>query len=260
MDLSLVGRLQLTWPILRRWVVREHKTRYRQSILNVLWAIVTPLGLLAIYGVILTHSANVDGEGVPYLTFAWAGLVIWQTFASALNVAVPSLVSSADIISKIWFPREVIPMAATCAAGVDLAFGLTSLMVLALVQGIRPGLAAFSVVIPLTILITWSLALGIGLAILNTFIRDVTHGIRLALQIGFFATPVVYGVTFLNGIPYLVALNPMAAAIEGVREALLRGEVPDSRWYLAHLVGGFVALAMALWYARAVEHRITDVI
>jgi lipopolysaccharide transport system permease protein len=260
MDLSLVARLQLSWPILRRWVVREHKTRYRQSILNILWAIVTPLGLLAIYGVILTNGADVDGEGLPYLTFAWAGLVIWQAFASALNVSVSSLVSSSDIISKIWFPREVIPMAATCAAGVDLAFGLTSLVVLALAQGIRPGLAAISVIIPLSILITWSLALGIALAILNTFIRDVTHGIRLALQIGFFATPVVYGVAFLEGIPYLVAINPLAAAIEGVRDSLLRGEIPDSRWYLGHFVGGFVALVLALWYARAVEHRITDVI
>ena len=255
-----MARLRVTWPILRRWVVREHKTRYRQSVLNVLWAIVTPLGLLAIYGVILTRSANVDGEGVPYLSFAWAGLVIWQAFASALNSAVPSLVSSADIISKIWFPREVIPMAATCAAGIDLAFGLVSLLVLAICQGIYPGLAAFSVVIPLTILITWSLALGVALGVLNTFVRDVNHGIRLALQIGFFATPVVYGVGFLKGIPYLVALNPLAATIEGLRDALLRNIVPDSPWYLYHMTMGFVALALALWYARAVEHRITDVI
>jgi lipopolysaccharide transport system permease protein len=256
----MAARFQVTWPILRRWVVREHKARYRQSVLNVLWAVITPLGLLAIYGIILTNSAGVDGEGVPYLTFAWAGLVVWQAFASSLGTAVPSLVSSADIISKIWFPREVIPMAATCAAGVDLAFGFTSLLVLALVQGIRPGMAAFTVVIPLAIAITWALALGIALAVLNTFLRDVAHGIRLALQIGFFATPVVYGVRFLEGIPLLVTMNPLAAAIEGVRDALLRNTVPLNAWTLSHLAAGIVALGLALWYARAVEHRIADVI
>ncbi|MBX3286532.1 MAG: ABC transporter permease [Actinobacteria bacterium] len=259
-DLSLTERVRVSWPILRRWVVREHKTRYRQSILNVLWAVVTPLGLLAIYGVILTHSANVTGEGVPYLTFAWTGLVIWQAFASGLNTAAPSLVSSADVLSKIWFPREVIPMAATSAAGVDLAFGLTTLVVLALVQGVRPTMAVFTVVIPLLILVTWSLALGIVMAVVNAFVRDVGHGIRLALQIGFFATPVVYGVGFLEGIPLLVEINPLAAAIEGVRDSLLRGAVPDRPWYLAHLAAGCLALVAALWYARAVEHRIADVI
>lgn len=259
-DLSLAERVRVGWPILRRWVVREHKTRYRQSILNVLWAIVTPLGLLAVYGVILTRSANVTGDGVPYLTFAWTGLVIWQAFASGLNTAAPSLISSADVISKIWFPREVIPMAATSAAGVDLAFGFATMIVLALVQGVRPTLAVFTVVIPLLILITWSLALGIVMAVLNAFVRDVGHGIRLALMIGFFATPVVYPVSFLEGIPLLVTLNPIAAAIEGIRDSLLRGLVPMSTWYLVHLAMGCLALLGALWYSRAVEHRIADVI
>ncbi len=94
----------------------------------------------------------------------------------------------------------------------------------------------------------------------NVFLRDVSHGIRLVLQVGFFATPVVYGVNFLKGIPLLVEINPLAAVIEGVRDSLLRGEVPISPWYVAHAVAGTVALALALWYARAVEHRMADVI
>lgn len=251
-------RLQVGWPILKRWVVREHKARYRQSVLNILWALVTPLGLLAVYGVILTQSAQVTGEGLPYLTFAWAGLVVWQGFASAINGSVVSLVTASDVIGKVWFPREVIPLASTVAAGVDLGFGLATLLVLALVQGVVPTWTALLAVIPLATLAFWTAGLGIYLAIFNVFVRDVSHGVRLVLQIAFFATPVLYGVGFLADLAWLVRLNPIAAVIEGIRLSLLRGIAPVSQWTIGHLVAGAGVFASSLWYTRAVEHRIPD--
>ena len=229
--------------------------------LNIAWAFIGPVVVLAVYGTVLTQGFKVTGNGTPYLSSAWAGLVIWTFFATALGGAVSSLVSSADLITKLYFPREAIPLAQTAAALAELGAGLLALVVIALIQGVRPGAMALLAVLPLILILLWTAALSVFAAVLAAFVRDTVHAVHLALRVGFFATPVVYDTSFLPGkLQWMVRLNPVAVSITALRDTFLRNRLPEMTLLGVHLALGVVALVGSVLYARAVESRVVDVI
>lgn len=250
-------RVRELLPVL---VGREIRTRYRTSVLDVAWAIITPVVLMVVYGLILTQSFDVSGSCAPYLSSAWAGLVLWTAFATAVGGAVSSLVASSSLITKVYFPLEAIPLAIVGASLLDLGVGLVSLVALVVVQGVDLHPVGFALLAPVAVLVVWAAVLSMLTAALAVFARDLVHGVGLALRVGFFATPVMYETGFLpSSLEWTAKVNPVAVAINGVRDALLCGRSPDTALVGGHLAAGLVAFAVVVLYIRAIEPRVVDV-
>jgi ABC-type polysaccharide/polyol phosphate export permease len=260
---GLLVRGRRTLRLVRVLAPRELRIRYRQSFLNLFWAVLSPVAIMAIYGVVLSQSFDVTGSCSSYLTSAWAGLVVWTFVASAIGVGAASLVQSADLISKLYFPREALPLAAVGAALVELAIGAVILVGLALFDSKAAplGPAALTGLLPVLAVILWMAAISTVLAALASFTRDVVHGVSLALRVGFFASAVMYEVSDLpSALAWSADVNPVTMAATGLRQSVLCGEVVSLPVTTAHLVLATVALVAAVRYMRAVETRIVDVI
>ena len=241
--------------------MREIRTRYRQSLLDALWTLINPVVVMVVYGVVLHAAFKADGEGVPYLTFAWTGLVLWTFVSTGLAQAMPSLVVSGDLLTKVYFPREAIPLSMVAATLADLGIGLGTAVLVAASQHVYPSVHTVAVLIPVLVLILWVAAIAVLTSVLTVFIRDVNHAGQLALRVGFFATPVMYAPTALpHWLHWTATVNPVSVCIEGVRATLLRDRWPD--WTVLG-VHGAIAVTLflgGLAYTRAVESRIPDVV
>lgn len=240
--------------------LRDLRSRYRHSVLDVVWALLTPMLMLAVYGTVLTKSFEVQSACSPYLSSAWLGLVVWTFFATALGNSVSSLIGSSELITKVYFPREAIPLATVGSAGTDLVVGLISLAVVVVAQGVRPGAAALWSVLPILLVVVWSAALSVVAAAVAVFARDVVHGVHVLLRVAFFATPVVYESSFLpSAFAWVTTWSPVAVAIDAMRASVLCGTRPDVALVGAHLAAGLVLLVVAILYVRAIESRLVDV-
>lgn len=240
---------------------RELRVRYRQSLLDAAWALVSPVVILIVYGIVLTQAFDVGGGCAPYLSSAWTGLVLWTFFATTVGTAVHSLITSANLITKVYFPRESLPLSMAGASMVDLGIGLATLAVLLPVQGVRPGWPAVASVLPILVVVVWAAAIGVLVAVVAAFVRDVPHAVQLGLRVGFFATPVMYEASVLPaGLAWAAEVNPVAVAITELRASLLCGQWPDYGLLGAHLAAGLALLGLAVAYTARVERRITDVV
>ena len=258
---TLLERCRWTAELVSVLAPRELRTRYRQSVLDIAWALIHPWRLLAIYGVVLTQSFNVTGEGVPYLSLAWSGLVLWTFFATSLGGSASCLISSQDLVTKVYFPREALPIAVVGASLADLGIGLVTVMILVMIQGIPLTWHAALAVLPVTVLIVWAAAIGVFVAVFAAFIRDMPHLVSLVVRVGFFASPVMYDESTLPpALQWTSVVSPVAVAINGFRAAVLRAEVPDLPLLSTHLVLGSALLAASVLYTRSVESRVTDVV
>jgi ABC-type polysaccharide/polyol phosphate export permease len=259
--MTLPQRVVRTAQLFRVLSVREFRTRYRQSALDVAWSFINPIVIMLVYGVILSGAFRVSGDGVPYLTFAWAGLVLWTFFAAGMSGAVSSLVSGADLMSKVYFPREVVPLSVVGSNLVDLGIGVISVFVLALVQGVHASVTVLGIVFPLALLVIWTAALGVFGAACTVFLRDINHAVLLFLRVGFFAAPVMYPVATLpTSLQWTASANPIAVVIESFRDTALRGRWPDWPIVLGQLALGGLLLGASVLYVRAVEDRMVDVV
>lgn len=250
-----------TWHLVRVLSVKEFRLRYRQSTLELLWSLVTPVVTMVVYGVILTMVFDADGGGMPYASMVWAGMVVWMPFAAAVGGSAQSIIDSSNLVTKIYFPREVLPLAVVGTSLFDLAIGTAILIPLAAVQVGSISWTALAVVPVLTVLLIWSAAISILVAVLSVFVRDTVHVTRLALQVGFFATPVMYPASFLpEQLRALGLWNPLAVCIEGMRNSLLLGRWPSWGPLGVQAVLGSVLLVAAISYTRSVETRIADLL
>lgn len=255
----LTQRWARTAELVRVLAPRELRLRYRHSVLDIAWAVLTPVVLLLVYGFILTRSFDVTAACGSYFSSAWLGLVTWTFFATAVGGASTSLLTAADLVAKVYFPREVMPLAVAVAAIADLAVGLVTSIGLLLVLGSPLTGAAIGAVLPLAVIVVWAMAIGVFTGVATVFVRDVAHGVRLALTAGFFATPVVYEVAQLpQALAWTRSWNPAAVAITGLRSALLCGTAPDVGLTLAHLGVGLALLVGATLYTRSIEPRLAD--
>lgn len=243
------------------WILREIKIRYKQSVLGGAWAILQPLSLMLIFTLVFSFFVRIDTGGLPYPIFAYTALLPWTTFATAISFGVPSLVQNMNLITKINFPREILPIACVCAGLVDLALGFVVFAVLLAVYHIPPTLTWLWV--PLIFLIQLVLTLGVTLfaAAVNVFYRDVRFIVPLALQLWLYATPVIYP---LNAVPAWMrpwyALNPMAGIIDGYRRTLLLAQPPSAAYLVTALAVALVLVVLAYAYFKRVEWQFADLI
>ena len=200
----------LTW--------RDVKVRYKQTVLGAFWAILQPLVLMLIFNFVFGKLAGIKSEGVPYALFAYAGLLPWTFFANAVTNSGNSLVNSTNLITKVYFPRMLIPLASVSAGLVDLAVAFTLLAFLMFYY--RVGLHFQIIMLPVLVCLTTLLAIGVGMwmSALNVRYRDVRHALPFLVQIWMFSSPVIYPVP--DRWRWLLALNPMTGIIQGFRAAL----------------------------------------
>jgi lipopolysaccharide transport system permease protein len=270
---ELVLERSTGWPSLRLrelWDARELlyflawrdvKVRYKQTALGVVWAVLQPLLTVVVFTLFFNRVANISSGALPYPIFSLAGLVPWLFFANAVTVSSSSLVTSATVLTKIYFPRLAIPLATTLTGIPDLLVALALLLVVMPFYGVAPTMWIF--LLPLIFLIVFAAALGVSLwlSALNVLYRDVRYVVPLAVQLWLLATPIAYPVSGLRS-PWnvLLGLNPMAGAVAAFRWAVVGGDAPAAG--MVALSAG-VALALVVggaYYFRAMERRFADVI
>jgi lipopolysaccharide transport system permease protein len=243
----------LTW--------RDVKVRYKQATLGVAWTVIQPLITMVIFSLIFGRLAKLPSDGVPYPIFSYAALLPWQLFSGSLTRASTSLVSNANLLTKVYFPRLIIPLSAIAAGLVDFAISFLVLLGLMLYYGIFPNWAVL--LLPFLVLFVVLTALGVGLwlSALNVRYRDVQHTIPFVVQVWMFASPVAYSAGLIpKGLWSIVyGLNPMAGVIQGFRWALLGGKPPDELMIVSVIMVG-VLLASGLLYFKRMEKTFADVV
>ncbi len=240
--------------------IRDVKLRYRQTFFGVAWAIIQPVAAAAVFSVVFGHIARVPSDHLPYPAFVLAGMSIWTYFSTALDRAAQSLVEQADLVTKVYFPRLLAPLAAVIPGLVDLPASLAIVGILVATYGLAPGAALIA--LPLWIIAATVAAAGAGLwlSALNVQYRDVRHALTFLVQVWFFASPVVYsGTEFTGAWRYLFSLNPMFGVIDGLRWSLLGGPAPRVQDFISVLVAVLVLVSGALYFQR-VERRFADVV
>jgi lipopolysaccharide transport system permease protein len=239
---------------------RDIAVRYRQTVLGVLWAVIQPVMHMVVFTVFLGHLAGVPSDGMPYPVFSLLGLLPWMYFSGAITRAGASLVGSAALITRVYFPRVLVPLAAMLSALVDFAIALSVLAGLLLWYGMVPSPSA-ALLLPL-VAITLVAAAGPGLALaaLNVRYRDVQHAVPFFMQVWMFATPVVYPTSLVpDGWRWLYAFNPMTGVIEAYRGAVFGHGVDWAALGLSSASAVAMVLAGARMFQRT-ERTFADVV
>jgi lipopolysaccharide transport system permease protein len=242
-------------------VIRSLKLRYKQTVLGAAWAVLQPLLTMAVFTVVFGRLARLGSDGLPYPVFALAALVPWTYFANALTQAGNSLVDQHQLLTKVYFPRLLLPLAAVIAGLVDLVISFVMLLVVLVWYGITPS-ARLLVAPALALLAAASaLAPGIWLAALNVRYRDVRHVIPFLVQIWLFATPVAYSSGLVpEGWRPLYGLNPMAGVVDGFRWMVAPEARAPGLGLAVSLAAIAVLLTAGLYFFRRTERSFADVV
>jgi lipopolysaccharide transport system permease protein len=236
------------WELLMNLTRREVKGRYSQSFFGIGWAIAQPLATMAVFTLVFSRLANIVADGLPYPVFAYAGLVPWFFFLNSVNSGTMSLIQYRNIVTKTYFPREIIPLAQVSSRLVDLCAASLLVAVLMASYGIAPTRWLALLPILFVLLIAFTTAVTLLTSAVNVFYRDVNPVVQIGLQLWLYVTPIAYP---FSKVPAqwraLIAANPLSGIIEGFRSAAVYGREPD--WMLlgvsaaitaALLVGAFV--------------------
>jgi lipopolysaccharide transport system permease protein len=245
--------LFLTW--------RDITVRYKQTVLGASWAILQPFLTMIVFSLFFGRLARIPSDGVPYPIFAYAALVPWTFFANGLTHASQSLVTSANLIKKVYFPRLAIPLATVLSELVDLALAFIVLVGMMLYYGIVPTVHTLWLPAFVLLALVTSLGVGLWLSALNVQYRDVRYVVPFLTQIWMIATPIAYPSTLLSE-PWrtVYALNPMVGVVEGVRWALLDTATAPGPIVAASAFAAVAILISGAFYFRRMEDTFADVV
>jgi lipopolysaccharide transport system permease protein len=243
----------LTW--------RDIKVRYKQTALGAAWAVIQPFFMMVVFSLFFGKLGGMKSDGLPYPVFVYCALLPWQLFAFALTESSNSLVGNQNLITKVYFPRLVVPISAVLGGLIDFAIAFVILLGMMAYYGIVPGVAILT--LPLFILLAIMTALGVGLwlSALNVQYRDVRYTIGFLTQFWLFATPVAYPSSIVPA-PWraLYGLNPMAGVVEGFRWALLGKADPPGALLAVSVAAVIVLLVGGLHYFRRMEQTFADIV
>lgn len=242
-------------------VWRDVKVRYKQTVIGAGWAILQPLVTMVIFTIVFGHFAKIPSDGVPYPVFAYAALLPWTYFAQALGRSGISLVGNANLITKVYFPRLLLPVAAAVAPLVDFLFSFFILLSLIGWFGMTPTWGMLALPLFLLLAFITALAVSLWLAPLNVRYRDVGHAIPFLIQLWMYASPVMYPVSLVpEQWRLLYSINPMVGVIEGFRWALLGKEYPDFTAMAMSVVMVLILLLSGIAYFKKMETTFADVV
>ena len=240
---------------------RDIKVRYKQTVLGGLWAVIQPAFTMLVFTLFFGRLAKMPSDGLPYPIFVYAGLLPWTYFANAVSASGNSLVGSSNLITKVYFPRIVVPASAALAGLLDFFIALFVLAALMIWYQVLPGPGIF--LFPFLVALTFLCAVGVGLwlSALNVQYRDIRYAIPFLVQVWMFVSPVIYPVSLVHGnYQWLLALNPMGGVIHAYRASLLGHQPID--WGLLGL-STLIIMALflgGLYYFRRMEKVFADVV
>lgn len=240
---------------------RDIKVRYKQTFLGILWVIFQPLVTTGIFTVFFGRLAKIPSDNLPYELFALIGLVFWTFFSQSLSHASNSLIENINIIKKVYFPKEILPISASITGLVDFSINFVVLMVAAFLFGFEPSLGIF-IVLPIAIMITIFTVSGLGmfLASVNIKYRDVRYILPFFIQTMLFVTPIIYpAATVRDTLRPFLALNPMTAVVESMR-AVIRGSATfDYEMLLISAISSLFIFVAGIYYFRLTERFFADI-
>jgi lipopolysaccharide transport system permease protein len=255
-------RLDEVWQyreLLYFFVWRDVKVRYKQTVIGVLWVVLQPLMTMGVFTIFFGRLAKLPSDGLPYPVFYFAALVPWAYFGTALANCTNVVVANQHVITKVYFPRLVLPLAAVCSGLLDFAIGLVMMITLALVFGIH--LTATVMLLPFFLILALLTALGVGLwtSALNALYRDVASIIPFSIQFWMLASPVAYPSSLVPARwRWLYGLNPMAGVIDGFRWALTGHGQPPGAQMVAATAMVAVVLVGGLFFFQRIESTVAD--
>jgi lipopolysaccharide transport system permease protein len=244
------------------WVLagRDVRVRYKQTVLGAAWAIIRPLTAMAIFSIVFGRLANMPSDGYPYPVFVYAGLLPWTFFAAAITASGQSLVGSSQLVSKVYFPRLIIPLAALGSALVDLLVSAVMLLLLMAWYGVGWSWQLLAAPLLLTAVAFTAIGVGTLLAALTVSYRDFTHLTPFLVQVWMYVTPVVFPVSlFPPQWRWVLYLNPMTGLVEGFRAAFL-GKPFDLPGLAASMLITLIVVIAGVAYFERAEQRFADVI
>jgi len=259
------------WPKLRElWEFRELlfffawrdiKVRYKQTVMGASWAIIQPFFTMVIFSLFFGRLAKIPSDGVPYPVFSYAALVPWTFFANALTQASNSLVFSANMIKKIYFPRLALPIATVLAGVIDFALAFIVLLGIMLYYGLAPTINVVWLPFFLLLALVTSLGVGLWLSAMNVQFRDVRYTVPFLAQAWLFVTPIAYPSSMLAE-PWrtVYGLNPMAGVVEGFRWALLGSGSAPGPMLIVSVAVALTLFVSGLFYFRRMEQSFADVL
>jgi lipopolysaccharide transport system permease protein len=257
-------RLRELWEyreLLYFFVWRDIKVRYKQTAIGAAWAVLQPFLTMVVFSLFFGRLAKIPANGLPYPIFYYCALLPWMYFAGALQSATNVVVEQQRVITKIYFPRVVLPISAVLGGLVDFAISLCVLLAMMAYYGIAPTATALWLPAFLLLAILTALGMGLWLSALNAFYRDVRYVVPFLVQFWMFASPVAYPSSLVpERWQWLYGLNPMAGVIEGFRWALTGQGLPPGPILMASAAGVAVVLVSGLIYYRAMEGSIADVV
>jgi len=241
---------------------RDIKIRYKQTAIGAAWAILQPVAVMGAFTFALGRVVGVEGAAVPYWLFVLCGLVPWTFFASAVSQTGVSVVNNHHLVTKVYFPRILLPLSAAGLAGVDFFIGFLVLIVAAIAAGIVPGLQVLALPLIVGVLGLAAVGLGVFLAALTVRFRDFRLVVPLVLQLWMFMTPAIYdqaGRTMSPTAESILLLNPVQGVVANFRAAVL-GTPFDWPGLAAAALWGAIAFALGAWYFRKTEKSFADII
>jgi lipopolysaccharide transport system permease protein len=247
--------------LLLNWTSRNIRARYQQSTLGWLWAVVQPAAQMAIFSFIFTRFVPVDVGDIPYPIFSYIAIVPWTLLSSSVTDMSQSLVANMNLITKIYFPREVLPVAAMLARLMDFGVAAGLLVCLMFVYQVKPVFINL-LFLPVILIIQLLLIVGLGLvtSAANVFFRDVQSLMTLGLQIWFYASPIIYPSDLVpENLRSIYYLNPMTGILEAYRDVLLNGQLPGS-YLVTSGIGSVVIFILGFWFFKRVEFQFADII
>lgn len=240
---------------------RDLKIRYKQTVLGVAWAVLQPFALMLVFSVIFSFFIKVKTPGIPYPVFSYVALVPWTFFMNGLNGGVMSVIAQANLVAKIYFPREVLPLASLLSAGVD--FLMAGLVFAIMLLYYRIPLTLEIAWLPLLVILQLMFMSGLlfVLSAANVFYRDVRYVVPLVLQLWMYVTPVIYPLSVIPARYRLFFdLNPMTGIIDSYRRTILQGQPPDFGLLTITAVVSLVLLVAAYTFFKRVEMHFADIL
>ena len=249
---EIVGEQYEFRELLYQMTRRDLLLRYKQTIMGFGWAVFMPLINTAVFSVIFTRVAPLEMD-MPYPLFAYCGLLCWNFSASSFRFAVTSLTSNASLVTKVYFPREIFPISAVAVSVVDFAVGATVLVAMMIYYHVIPTVAVLALPWVLAVHILFTLSISLALAMANLFYRDVKYLFELVLTVWMFLTAVLYPVSQVGGLTgKIMAINPLTPIIDGYRDVLLRGRLPDPMAFtLTTIVSALLLVIVWVIFHRA---------
>ncbi len=246
------------------WVLREIKILYKQTVLGFTWALIRPVASMVVFTVIFGNMAKVPSDGIPYPIFSFVALMPWTYFSQSLSKSTQSLISQAGVISKIYFPRLIIPMAPVLAGLLDFALSFIVLIIMMFAYGIVPTLQIFYLPLLILLMILTASGMGMWMSALGIQYRDVRQAMQFVVRLLMYATPVVWPVSLISEkfgqtVKMIYGLYPMAGVIEGFRSALIGKNPMPWDLILMGSIGALVIFITGAFYFQRMEKNFADV-